>query len=108
MNAEIKQRWVAALRSGEYKQGTGILHRDDKYCCLGVLCDLHAKETDGEWTTYDDWTYSYLNSVGLLPRTVCAWSGIDYELPNENELIALNDTKGKDFNEIADFIEEKL
>lgn len=44
MNQEIKKRWVAALRSGDYKQGTGALRNaDNKFCCLGVLCDLHSK-----------------------------------------------------------------
>lgn len=37
-------KWDAALRSGEYRQATGILYQDDPntedfggYCCLGVL-----------------------------------------------------------------------
>ena len=52
----LKQRWVDALRSGEYQQTTGVLHRthsdeDDEpvgHCCLGVLCDLldFVKEDD--------------------------------------------------------------
>ena len=36
---------VEALRSGEYKQGTGQL-RDvtrNEYCCLGVFCDVLMK-----------------------------------------------------------------
>lgn len=35
------KEWVAALRSGKYKQAQEIL-RDDKggYCCLGVLCEV--------------------------------------------------------------------
>lgn len=48
MNPEIKAQWVAALRSGEYKQGTGVLRETDEsgettYCCLGVLCELAVK-----------------------------------------------------------------
>jgi hypothetical protein len=43
LNRELMEKWVAALRSGEYKQGTESLYYydDDKnsesYCCLGVL-----------------------------------------------------------------------
>lgn len=37
MDSKIKEQWVAALRSGKYKQGTGYLNRDGKFCCLGVL-----------------------------------------------------------------------
>lgn len=34
---DIAERWVAALRSGEYRQGEGRLYRLGYYCCLGVL-----------------------------------------------------------------------
>lgn len=49
MDKAIKDRWVAALRSGEYEQGVGALSYVDtdekrKWCCLGVLCDLAQKE----------------------------------------------------------------
>ena len=46
MNPEIRARWVAALRSGAYEQGTSRLRdASDRRCCLGVLCDL--AEQDG-------------------------------------------------------------
>ena len=36
---KFKAKWLAALRSGEYKQGVETLYtNDDKYCCLGVAC----------------------------------------------------------------------
>lgn len=54
MNPEIRDRWEAALRSGEYQQGRGQLGRYPEedldgrhvdtarpaFCCLGVLCEL--------------------------------------------------------------------
>jgi hypothetical protein len=46
MNPEVKARWVAALRSGEYKQGKGALRLNNKFCCLGVLCDLYGDDYD--------------------------------------------------------------
>lgn len=49
MNPEIKTEWLAALRSGEYKQETGILRARGGFCCLGVLCDLYVKKGIGEW-----------------------------------------------------------
>lgn len=56
MNERIKKLWLEALRSGEYTQATCQLRRDhadndgSSYCCLGVLCDLHAKEQKtGYW-----------------------------------------------------------
>ena len=50
MNADLKARWVAALRSGEYKRGSSTLKRAlmagdtftglYEHCCLGVLCEV--------------------------------------------------------------------
>lgn len=42
------KKWVAALRSGTYKQGKDLLHRigkessPDQFCCLGVLCAISS------------------------------------------------------------------
>ena len=49
MDPELKAKWVAALRSGEYKQGRDVLHnnKSNTYCCLGVLCRVAEFETDG-------------------------------------------------------------
>jgi hypothetical protein len=47
MNPELKQKWLAALRSGEYKQARGYLKTEFGYCCLGVLCDVSGL---GEFT----------------------------------------------------------
>ena len=42
---DVKDAWVAALRSGEYAQGTETLRHPleenyTEYCCLGVLADV--------------------------------------------------------------------
>ena len=38
MRADVKAKWVAALRSGDYKQGKGtLLDKDNEYCCLDAL-----------------------------------------------------------------------
>lgn len=38
-------KWVEALESGKFKQGTEFLHIIDteQYCCLGVACTLNRK-----------------------------------------------------------------
>lgn len=50
MKKVVADKWVAALRSGEYDQGIGRLRsHNDTYCRLGVLCDIsqhHELETD--------------------------------------------------------------
>ena len=49
MNPEVKQKWIDALRSGKYEQGSEKLRSVSGYCCLGVLCDLYAQEHDTQW-----------------------------------------------------------
>lgn len=56
MDADLKDRWVKALRSGQYKQGRNVLYRESlgEYCCLGVLCAVNGAtldELDLECTT---------------------------------------------------------
>jgi hypothetical protein len=44
MKKEHADEWIKALRSGKYKQGKGYLYNAayNKWCCLGVLNDLHG------------------------------------------------------------------
>ena len=37
---ELKDKWLEALRSGEYSQTTETLKDENGFCCLGVLCDV--------------------------------------------------------------------
>jgi len=105
VNTEVKQKWVEALESGDYKQDTGCLRSSSGYCCLGVLCDLHSKETGVEWDNG-----VYLNKMSDLPEQVRQWADLDYANPRIGEYSAfyLNDTKRKSFREIAALIKEHL
>jgi hypothetical protein len=114
MDIRVKGLWTSALRSGQYKQGKECLRdEDDKFCCLGVLCDLYAKEhpeakwvmgaffdaqpADGAWTL-------------LPPPGVQRWADLgthDPRVKDYRSLSQLNDT-GSTFVEIADMIEEYL
>jgi hypothetical protein len=121
MNQEIKQQWLAALRSGEYRQARQALRHGDTFCCLGVLCDLHAKATGGEWRI-SNWNEGmYDNDISGLPHTVRAWAGLDrrYPLIDETDITYFNDgAEGDDedfativphsFAQIADLIEAHL
>lgn len=83
MRPAVKEKWLKALKSGEYQQGTDYLSRGDTFCCLGVLCDLYRKiRHRGRW---DD-RYMYKVFVtrkgapgvpGYLPPAVRKWSGIN-------------------------------
>ena len=116
MNENAKN-WVTALRSGEYSQCQGSLRRGDSFCCLGVACDLYAKEhTDGFWFTREETNSVEFDSrtgvrSGVLPECVKDWLGMRtntgiYEDASGKNLPHLNDNQKWSFNQIADFIEQ--
>jgi hypothetical protein len=116
MNPEVKERWIAALRSGEYDQGKNLLRFEEKFCCLGVLCDLHSKETGNEWDIVEGIRETYLGMNGYLPAEVVEWAGLDTNNPRvktvqeklvEKDLAFLNDV-GYSFYQISDLIEVQL
>jgi hypothetical protein len=113
MNPQIKQKWVSALRSGEYQQTKGRLRKEDKFCCLGVLCDLYGKENNVEWepSTHYKNAYVFQDMATILPLSVMKWVGVGEGNPLVNDgdssLAELNDN-GTTFNEIANLIEEQL
>lgn len=83
MKADIKRRWVEALRSGEYEQGTGALRQLDEdgkvvgYCCLGVLCDVVKDDLGIDWQPNG----AFDGQVGLPPTRVVDYAGLDDESP---------------------------
>ena len=108
MNPEIKTRWVEALRSGKYIQGSNALRyltadKEEHWCCLGVLCDLVAPK-------------AWVAPVGL-PRRFSHLDGADgmpsagvrdaADLPprQAQDLARLND-EGYSFEDIAKEIEK--
>lgn len=116
MKPEIKAKWVAALRSGEYEQGKGALRTaNDKFCCLGVLCDIHARETGVAWSDTDSiYPWAYLTEDLALPKEVMAWAGLSNYNPKLGEATCASHNDGavtcvkKSFSEIADLIEANL
>lgn len=114
MNKEVKEKWVAALRSGKYKQGKHALRMDDQFCCLGVLCDLATQEGVIEQPDQIARKYSYQGSVLSLPRQVTLWAGVNDNDPyfiaadgSRTYVSYLND-RDHLFTEIAEIIEEQL
>jgi len=110
MNEQVKQKWLSALRSGDYQQTKNYLHTDNGFCCLGVLCDLYGKEHNVEWELADDGNnYEFQDYPSFLPLPVVEWAGVESYCPSipGTSLVTLNDM-GSTFNEIADWIEEHL
>ncbi len=118
MNKEIKDKWLEALRSGDYQKTKHALKQDDKFCCLGVLCDLYRKETgDGEWIKDGNfYRFKVANKIddGTLPLKVRKWAELGESNPSiigVSTNLALsqhNDWTDRTFNDIAELIETKL
>lgn len=76
MKKRIKKLWLEALRGKGYRQGRGRLRAGDGgFCCLAVLCDLHAQATGEEWRD-DHGRLSYLGHPFDLPLQVQEWAGL--------------------------------
>lgn len=118
MKKHVMQKLVAALRSGEFKQGKHYLSRNGKNCCLGVLCELAPKNLNLEidilktdYTSEKNVKY-FDGNKQYLPDKVVEWAGMssddgffDSELLGTT-LAEMNDSGKWSFTEIADFIEE--
>ena len=124
LREEVKEKWLKALRSGEYQQARFSLRTGRSegyaYCCLGVLTDLACKEGvvesngklwDNNWILPDsilEWVY------GDDPRGLDTYGGLRNPLVGEYSLAEYNDGspgedgRGYSFEEIADLIEENL
>src|ERR1044072_5739990 len=109
-------RWIWALRSGNYKQGQAYLRRGDQYCCLGVKAEIDGIPSEpssrerhlelgvygfgkaGEYTTLShmpetgDELIDFLNSGWSLASDI------------ESQLMNMNDA-GWTFDQIADWLE---
>lgn len=78
MNPEVKAKWVAALRSGQFQQGKRRLRsKQETFCCAGVLCELHARETDyaEQWRDCGD-EFAYQNKTVWPDKPVMQWAGL--------------------------------
>lgn len=114
MNKEIKQRWVEALRSGKYKQGKAALRRKDRFCCLGVLCDI-TQTKKCQWKPKNRilGAYTIGGQTEVLPKAVVSRCRLAGENPSviykgkRTTLAQLND-EGVRFKTIAKLIEEQL
>jgi hypothetical protein len=107
MDCDAKKKWVDALRSGKYAQGRNALRKRNRYCCLGVLCDL----TDGDQWVEDEKSSIYWYHFGgnrsrvLLPFALAD----EYDIFScDIGLLARMNDDGKSFVQIADYIESHL
>jgi hypothetical protein len=118
--ADIKEKWLEALRSGRYQQGTKELRSlTNRFCCLGVLVDILMPEN---WKIGENRYYiqesETSTALAVLPKSISDTYGLsctvnihsfyyeDREI-NVSTLTEANDF-GMSFDEIANIIERDL
>jgi hypothetical protein len=101
MDKELKQKWLDALESGDYKQDTGRLKTLTGYCCLGVLCKVLGEEID--ITGY--YVKSYLDKLPDDDN----YEYFDAYIPKEHlrQLYTINDSS-KSFEPVIEYIKTNL
>jgi hypothetical protein len=118
MNNNAK-RWVAALRSGQYRQGP-FLHNvsDNTHSALGIACLLYQQEV-GDLVEGNEQGYSgkvtcrtYEGYFVTLPHEVKEWLGLTYpdcSYCNERGIAKtlVKDNEELGFAQIADLIESE-
>lgn len=108
MDPEVKTKWLEALRSGKYKQGTARLNKGDEYCCVGVLCDI----TDQPYHMNDGGKYYDFTKQHKPVDGLCVVPTNFYGIENVHVYYNMNDGTNawrdnrQTFEQIADFIEK--
>ena len=108
MKPELKVKWLAALRSGEYRQEKNVLHNPETggYCCYGVLRPVVTpldERSAGKGTVLSREQLVEYGFDAAFNRSMleCMNDGVDPD--NENGI-----TRQHTFAEIADYIEANL
>lgn len=105
----LKAKWVAAMRSGEYRQAREVLRKDVRggfaYCCLGVLCEVTGRT---QWKPakangISCYTLGRTGRWGKPPEIVR--NAVRMGEAAMSALVVLNDDANKRFSTIATWIE---
>lgn len=117
MNKKFKAKWIKALLSKRYKQGTEVLHlaapSGDKFCCLGVACKVARLPqynrhmlTQRRPVQYMSSPRSYDGDSSMLPRGFAERVGLSLKV--QRRLAGYNDESRWDFARIAAWIKKNL
>jgi hypothetical protein len=120
MEQKLKDAWVIALRSGEYKQAVGALRRGPKdpandtgqfaYCCIGVLCEVSKTNLPSNLEMpveeFIEDVKDEIESCNFPSPPILAILGL--ESAERTRLVKMNDTDLLPFAEIADWIERNI
>lgn len=129
MDREVRDQWIADLRSGRYKQGVNALRvKNDsgvQYCCLGVLGNRLPGarwSSDLPYTNNCSLVASGLPSAGFSIETQFEPNQLrvlGLTVKQQDKLVQMNDgfdphalnhteATARSFDEIADWIEKNV
>jgi len=102
LNKLMKDDWIKALKSGNFKQGKKYLYnpKDKTYDCLGVLCKLNNPNINYDFKAFPLETPDFKGIPDFF-KFKGRVKGILKKLTD------MNDT-GKSFEEIAEYIQINL
>lgn len=109
-------QWLAALRSGVYKQGKKHLCLNDRYCCLGVACDVQNVEYTLDTSHQKIYTFNscreffvaFPDRQWFIDTFGFNFSSLGFGMNDDQTLSVLNDIRNYTFEQIADEIENKI
>lgn len=110
-NISVIRQWVNDLRSGLFEQGVGFLCSNNRYCCLGVLCERvvpkeKVAQLDGN-KKYDGRSLAaphyVLDDLGICYKSIGGEGAV-----TADKLVWYNDNAKLTFAQIADIIEHEF
>ncbi len=92
------EKLITALRSGQYKQDTGMLYdaATNCYCVLGVAGEVLCPDAMEDYKGAGAWGYNIYHRI---------YDALGITGESGDKLVCLNDIKCMTFNEIADWLE---
>jgi len=113
---DLLREWIKALRSGEYKQAKQVLHSTayNSYCCLGVLCKVANVEIDDTIKRNGGDEYIAQDVLEKMEVDLDKFEFLDIESETakshkgQSAFACMNDKLNKDFEYIANFIENQM
>jgi len=108
-NKERIKLLIEALESDEYEQGLRSLNKDNKFCCLGVACEIaieHGLELHKfvrNVAPFNKGRVEYDETAAYLPLRAQEWYGID----ESNPLLCWLDNSGRRYENSASFLNDR-
>lgn len=104
---DFAEKWIAALRSGEYGQGKGTLgNAVDGYCCLGVAGRVIGCTDDMLKGAVFEENLGIPSKIYSTIPDILKGAGRDHDFVDN--VVTQNDHDNKSFPEIADWIEQNV